>query len=65
MAIWNILRQFGYTLWSFGNLVAIGTVHIVLVYCGKKNLATLLQSVHEIKSKTTESAQVFQKTNLF
>jgi hypothetical protein len=30
-----------YILWPFGNLVVIQYIYPVLVYCGKKNLATL------------------------
>jgi hypothetical protein len=38
MVIWNILRSFGI---CYGRLVIFGIFSPVLVYCVKKNLATL------------------------
>jgi hypothetical protein len=42
MVIWNILRPFGICIfWPLGNVGVIWYISPVLVYCVKKNLATL------------------------
>jgi hypothetical protein len=43
------------TLWQFGNFVTIRMVYFypILVYCVKKNLATLIKSCH---SKSSEAS---------
>jgi hypothetical protein len=42
MTIWNIITAIWYILWSFGNFVVICFFALDLVYCVKKNLATLI-----------------------
>jgi hypothetical protein len=46
MAVWNILRPSGicFYVWQFGNVVVIWYNFPFLVYCTKKNLATLLNN---------------------
>jgi hypothetical protein len=52
MAIWNITcTNIWYYLRSFGNLVAIWYIFPLLVYCVKKNLATLTSTREKEKGR--------------
>jgi hypothetical protein len=59
-AILNKLRLFFYILRPFGNgMWQFGIFAPVLVYCGKKNLATLLQK--PIRTKFNLGTEIWQR----
>jgi hypothetical protein len=61
MAICNILRLFGIpTLWLFDKVVIIWYFFTVLVYCVKKNLATLFQMPRRWPLNYTDKGQFFK-----
>jgi hypothetical protein len=71
MVIWNILWSFGIFyghlvyLWSFGNVVIVGIFYTVLVYCGKKNLATLVTHTVQAATRDIDGFHFFRSQKSF